>query len=212
MLSQKSWLDRRFVANRQPIPEEMMARVCLLLAEGFEEIEAVTLIDVLRRGGIETVTVGVNGETAWTAPPTTVVRGSGGIQLGVDVTLKRAKGPWDGLVMPGGMPAGRTLNEDPEVLSMVRRHWQNGGMIAAIGSAPMVLGRLGLLNGRQATCYPGFEEQLEGATITMDPVVKDGRLITSRGPGTAMDFAMQIVEHFSGEGVAADLRYRLLLT
>ena len=188
-----------------------MARVCLLLAEGFEEIEAVTLIDVLRRGGLEVVTVGVNGETAWTAPPTTVVKGSGGIQLTVDVTLKRAKGPWDGLVIPGGMPGARTLSEDSEVLSLVRRLWQNGGVIAAIGSGPMVLGRLGLLEGRQASCFPGFEEELAGASITMDPVVVDDRLITSRGPGTAMEFALKIVERFSGEAVAADLRYRMLV-
>jgi 4-methyl-5(b-hydroxyethyl)-thiazole monophosphate biosynthesis len=189
-----------------------MARVCLLLAEGFEEIEAVTLIDVLRRGGLEVVTVGVNGETAWTAPPTTVVRGSGGIQLTVDVALKRAVGPWDAIVMPGGMPGARTLSDDSEVLSLVQRHWKNGGVVAAIGSAPIVLGRLGLLEGKRAGCYPGFEDQLEGAEVSMDPVVVDGQVITSRGPGTAMEFALKIVEHFGGDAVAADLRYRMLVS
>jgi 4-methyl-5(b-hydroxyethyl)-thiazole monophosphate biosynthesis len=192
--------------------EESMSRICLLLAEGFEEIEAVTLIDVLRRAGHEVVTVGVNGETAWTAPPTTVVKGSGGIQLMVDVSLKRAKGPWDCVVMPGGMPGARTLSEDSDVLALVRRHWLNGGVVAACGSAPIVLGRLGLLEGKKATCYPGFEEELNGATILMEPVVLDDRLLTSRGPGTAMEFALKLVEHFSGEAVAADLRYRMLVT
>jgi 4-methyl-5(b-hydroxyethyl)-thiazole monophosphate biosynthesis len=194
-----------------PHPEESMPRICLLLAEGFEEIEAVTLIDVLRRGGLDVVTVGVNGETAWTAPPTTVVKGSGGIRLTVDASLKRATGPWDCVVMPGGMPCGRTLSEDADVLALLRRHWQNGGVIAAIGSAPMVLGKLGLLEGKRASCYPGFEDELAGARISMDPVVVDGRLITSRGPGTAMEFALEIVKNFSGEAVAADLRYRMLV-
>jgi len=188
-----------------------MARVCILLADGFEEVEAVTLIDVMRRGGLDVVTAGVDGETAWTAPPTTVVRGSGGIQLTVDATLKRVKGPWDAIAMPGGMPGARTLSEDPDVLALVRRHWQNGGVLAGIGSAPIVFGRLGLLQGRQACCYPGFEDQLEGANISMEPVVVDDRLITGRGPGAAMEFALTIVEHFSGPAAAADLRYRLMV-
>ena len=174
-----------------------MARVCILLADGFEEVEAVTLIDVMRRGGLDVVTAGVDGETAWTAPPTTVVRGSGGIQLTVDATLKRVKGPWDAIAMPGGMPGARTLSEDPDVLALVRRHWQNGGVLAGIGSAPIVFGRLGLLQGRQACCYPGFEDQLEGANISMEPVVVDDRLITGRGPGAAMEFALQLTSRCS---------------
>ena len=155
--------------------------------------------------------MGVNGDTAWTAPPTTVVRGARDIPVTVDVAMKRAVGPWDAIVLPGGMPGGRTLSEDSEVLSLVRRHWQSGGLVAAIGSGPIVLGRLGMLEGKKAVCFPGFEEELTGAEITMDPVSVDGRVITSRGPGTAMLFALRLVEHFMGEGVAADLRYRMMV-
>ncbi len=169
-----------------------MARVLVPLAEGCEEIEAVTVIDLLRRAGIEVVSAGL-------APgPVTASRGT---VLVPDTTLDAVAGEdFDLIVLPGGGPGAERLAADPRVGELLVRAARAGRAIGAICAAPRVLAAAGLLDGRRATSFPGA---LDGLTIPgldyrEDPVVVDGRLITSRGPGTAMDFALALIEHLAG--------------
>ena len=160
--------------------------VYVFLADGFEEIEALTPVDLMRRAGIETLTVGVTGRT---------VTGAHGIAVTADVTadavdLKEA----EMIVLPGGAPGYLNLEASDFVQSAVDACVAMGRYIAAICAAPTILGRKGLLKGRRATCYPGMEGELEGAAFTEDSVACDGRFITSRGVGTAIDFALKLIE------------------
>jgi protein deglycase len=172
-----------------------MPRVLVPLAEGFEEIEAVTVIDLLRRADIEVIAASlVPGR----------VRGSHGISLEPDMELDAAlAGDFDMIVLPGGMPGAANLAADPRVITELRRMAGDGRPTAAICAAPTVLAKAGLLEGRRATSYPGFlsAESAAGIRLTDEPVVSDGSVITSRGPGTAMDFALAVIEHLQGLAV-----------
>lgn len=170
-----------------------MARVLVPLAAGCEELEAVTIIDLLRRAGIEVVTAGI-------APG--IVKASRGTQLVPDTTLDSVlRDEFDMIVLPGGMPGAQHLKEDPRILGLLRKMADAGKYTAAICAAPTVLAEAGLLAGRRATSYPGFLDKLEvpGMTYLDDPVVADGKVLTSRGPGTAMDFALALIEALAGK-------------
>lgn len=179
-----------------------MPRAAVVLAEGFEEIEAVTCIDVLRRGDIEVEAVGLDSMR---------VCGAHGVEMVADLLLDNASGPWDVIVLPGGMPGASTLRDSVTLQNLVREQNRQGGWLAAICAAPIVLGAAGLLQGRRATCYPGFENQLVGAYLENSPVVRDHNLITSRGPATAFAFALTIVECLRGPARANELASALLV-
>lgn len=178
-------------------------KVLVLLAEGFEEIEAVTVIDVLRRAEIEVTSASLNG---------TQVKGSHGIALEADATLDDVEEQmFDAVVLPGGMPGARHLRESHAVLNLIREAAHKGKFVAAICAGPTALDVAGVLKGRRATSYPGHEltsaDYVEG-----EPVVVDGNIVTSRGPGTAFDFALKLVEKLAGPEVAELHRDRLLLS
>ncbi|MCU0970736.1 MAG: DJ-1/PfpI family protein [Gammaproteobacteria bacterium] len=170
-----------------------MPRVLVPIAEGCEELEAVTIIDILRRAGVEVVTAGL------VAGP---VRASRGVVLLPDTTLDAvAAEDFDMVVLPGGLPGADHLDQDPRIRRILQRTAQAGGYTAAICAAPKVLASAGVLDGRRATGYPGVLERLSlpKTELLAQPVVTDGRVITSRGPGTAMDFALELVERLLGE-------------
>jgi 4-methyl-5(b-hydroxyethyl)-thiazole monophosphate biosynthesis len=172
------------------------------LAEGFEEIEAVTIIDVLRRAGLHVTVAGLRPG---------MVRGAHGITCATDCELdsvdaRRVRM----IVLPGGMPGTTHLQQDERVLALVRDLHGAGKTVAAICAAPMVLAQAGVLGRGPATCYPGFQDQLGGAAFSESRVVKSGRVLTSRGAGTAMEFALAIVAELCGEAKAAELGRALL--
>jgi protein deglycase len=178
-----------------------MKRVLVPLAEGFEELEAVTVIDILRRAGIEVVVASLAGGT---------VTGSHGIRLSADTPLAAlAEQDFDMIALPGGMPGADHLKKDPRIAEIVQRLHANGRPVAAICAAPMVLAAAGVLQGRRATSFPGFLKDAEGTTVTAEAVVVDRGVITSRGPGTALDFALALVEELSGSGVRQAIESRL---
>lgn len=167
-----------------------MAKVLVPLAEGCEELEAVTIIDLLRRAGIDVVVAGLKPG---------VVKASRGVQLVPDMTLDVAlQQDFDMVVLPGGMPGATHLKDDPRIIQLLKKMAAAGKYTAAICAAPMVLAEAGLLDGKQATSYPGFLDALPGVTLSTATVVQDGTVLTSRGPGTAMDFALALVEVLSG--------------
>jgi 4-methyl-5(b-hydroxyethyl)-thiazole monophosphate biosynthesis len=170
-----------------------MARVLVPLAAGCEELEAVTIIDLLRRAGIEVVSAGLKPG---------IIKASRGVQLVPDTTLDEAlTEDYDMVVLPGGMPGAQHLNDDPRVIALLKRMAEAGRYTAAICAAPVVLAAAGVLAGRAATSYPGFLDKMKLADVTCktDAVVHDGHVITSRGPGTAMDFALTLVGILAGE-------------
>jgi 4-methyl-5(b-hydroxyethyl)-thiazole monophosphate biosynthesis len=173
-------------------------RVLVPLAEGFEEIEAVTIIDVLRRADIEVVTAGVEGKTA---------RGSHDIVVSAESEISDIDGSdFDAVVLPGGMPGSANLRENSRVISIIRDIDGRNGTVAALCAAPIVLAEAGLLNEREVTCFPGFEKDLHGAHYTGEPVVVDGNIITGKGPGCAIPFALKLVEVLSGKETADRLK------
>ncbi len=182
----------------------MTAKVLVPLAQGCEELEAVTVIDLLRRAGIEVMTAGLDGEP---------VRASRGTVLLPDTTLDAALDEdFDMVVLPGGLPGADYLDEDPRIQALLKRMAGAGRYTAAICAAPKVLARAGLLAGRCATAYPGVLESMDLAdvTVTGEAVVQDGTVITSRGPGTAMDFALTLIECLAGRTVREDVEKALV--
>lgn len=169
-----------------------MSRVLVPLAEGFEDLEAVTIVDLLRRAEIEVVTAGL-GPGA--------VTGSRGTVVLPDSTLEAELGRrFDMIVLPGGMPGANHLDADPRIHELLRLQQSEGRFSAAICAAPKVLARAGLLDGHAATAYPGTLDTaaLPQVRVLDEPVVVDGTLVTSRGPGTAMDFALRLIELLAG--------------
>lgn len=169
-----------------------MARVLVPLAEGCEELEAVTVIDLLRRAGIEVVTAGLREG---------LVHCSRGTMLMPDKVLDDVLGDdFDMIVLPGGLPGADHLDKDPRIHLLLQQMADKGRYTAAICAAPKVLGSAGLLDGRTATGYPGVlgALALTQTQISEQAVVKDGSVITSRGPGTAMDFALELIEALAG--------------
>ncbi len=171
--------------------------VVLFLADGFEEIEALCPLDLLRRAGIETVTVGLGTKT---------VRGAHGITVQAD-TDTLPEGTLDMVILPGGMPGAANLDASDAVSEALARAHAAGGYLAAICAAPMVLGHRGYLGGKKAICFPGFESELTGAEVAADAlVVRDGNVITAKGMGVALEFGLALVAALRGEDTAAQLR------
>lgn len=180
-----------------------MAKVLVPLAPGFEEIEAVTVIDILRRAGISVVVAGLCDGP---------VRGSHDIRLDTDCSLDEAKdGDYDMAVLPGGMPGADNLRDDPRIIGMLKTLAAAGKYTTAICAAPQVLAAAGLLDNRRATSYPGFldPDRVPGLELTGAPVEQDDKVITSRGPGTAMDFALALVENLAGKARRDELERNL---
>lgn len=181
-----------------------MARVLVPLAQGCEELEAVTIIDLLRRAGIEVISAGLQPG---------IVKASRGVLLQPDTTLDEALAQdYDMVVLPGGMPGARHLGEDPRIISLLQNMASRGKYTAAICAAPFVLRDAGLLDGRIATSYPGFLDQQPATGMQYSPqaVVTDGTVITSRGPGTAMDFALSLIETLSSPAKRAEVEAGLV--
>ena len=171
------------------------------LAEGFEELEAIAPLDILRRAGVEVRSVGVGGRT---------VTGSHGIAIECDISVDEIDHEaCEGVILPGG-PGRANLAKSPEALELLALVSQRGGMIAAICGAPEILGLHGFLEGKRACCFPGSEKDLLGAQVLYDPVVVDGNVITSRGAGTAILFALAIVEYLvspeKARGIAGQIQ------
>ena len=181
-----------------------MARVLVPLAPGCEELEAVTIIDLLRRAGVEVVAAGLDDG---------LVRCSRGTVLMPDTTLDDVLDQsFDMIVLPGGLPGADHLNDDPRIQRLLRDMAEQGRFTAAICAAPKVLASAGLLDGREATAYPGVLTAVEQPSIQVldRPVVRDGQIITSRGPGTAMDFALELIEALEGRAKREEVEQALV--
>jgi protein deglycase len=170
-----------------------MARVLVPLAQGCEELEAVTITDLLTRGGIEVVTAGLDSRP---------VKASRGMTLLPETTIDAVmEQDFDMIVLPGGLPGADHLNDDPRIHRLLERLSAEGKYTAAICAAPKVLATAGLLDGRKATSYPGALAgmDLPRVDVQLERVVRDDKVITSQGPGTAMDFALELVELLVGK-------------
>jgi 4-methyl-5(b-hydroxyethyl)-thiazole monophosphate biosynthesis len=164
----------------------MTKNALVFLADGFEEVEAITPIDYLRRAGVELTTVSISGNKT--------VTGSHKIRVVADRTLAETGGVWDALLLPGGMPGAANLAACAELGKRLREQAAAGRIIAAICASPVVaLAPLGLLKGRRFTCYPGMEKEVSGGVWSEDRVVTDGNIVTSRGAGTAADWAIALI-------------------
>jgi 4-methyl-5(b-hydroxyethyl)-thiazole monophosphate biosynthesis len=172
--------------------------VVVLLATGFEELEAVTIVDVLRRAGISVLLAGI-------APPP--IEGGHGIKVVPDLSIDDVT-TYDALVLPGGSPGYVNLERDQRVLKLIRAAYDAGKYVGAICAAPHVLGVAGIMKGATATCYPGIE--IAGAQRVEERVVRYGTIITSQGPGTAIDFAIDLVEVLTNKENAQEVRKALL--
>ena len=175
-------------------------KILVPLAEGFEEIETTTIIDVLRRGGLKVVTAGLSGIT---------VKGSKGVKIIADAELKNINlEELSAIVLPGGYPGYINLAQSQKLQEIIKKFNSQNKTVAAICGGPTVLAKAGILNNRNATVYPGLEKELPNPTDKR--VVVDGNVITSQGPATAMEFALKLVEILSGKDKAKEIKEQLL--
>ncbi|MBQ9589106.1 MAG: DJ-1/PfpI family protein [Butyrivibrio sp.] len=182
-----------------------MAKTAIFLADGFEEIEALTVVDLLRRAGIEITTASIMGRKD--------VTGSHKITVEADALLEDIDfDSTDMIILPGGMPGTTNLGACKLLEEKILEFDKKEKMLAAICAAPTVYGKLGILNGKKACCYPGCEKDLDGADVQVTTVTKDSHFITSRGMGTAIDFGLAIIEHFQGEQAAKDMASKIVYT
>ena len=190
-------------ANKYTTNIHEMAKAYEFLADGFEDIEALAPVDILRRAGVEVKTVSINA--------TDTVESAHGVQVKADLVFGDADlGDADLLLIPGGMPGARNLDMHEGVRAAVRKQAEAGRLVGAICAGPMVLGHLGLLQGKRATCYPGFEGELDGAEYTAAPATIDGNIITGKGPGATFNYAYLIVEVMKGSRVAEELKEQMM--
>ena len=175
-----------------------MNKIAIFFAKGYEEIEALAVVDVCRRCGITIDMVSVTEEMQ--------VEGAHGIMVGMDKTFSQVDfDEYDMLVLPGGGEGTRNLEAHQALMAQVDAFYENGKYIAAICAAPSIFGHKGILKGRKACCYPSFESHLEGAEVTAGPVEVSDKVITSRGMGTAIDFGLAISEVFVGKDKAEEM-------
>jgi len=170
-------------------------KTIVFLADGFEEIEAITTIDILRRADIHVTTVSISTLKE--------VRGAHGISVLADCLFSEAEfSDNDLLCLPGGMPGTKNLDAHEGLKKLIQKQAGQGKNLAAICAAPSILGKMGLLEGKEAVCFPGFEDQLLGATLSEEKVVKAGNIITAKGAGVAVQFALKIVAELKGQASA----------
>ena len=181
-----------------------MAEALVMLAPGFEEIEAVTVIDVLRRCGIKVTVAGLLPD---------LVKGTHDITVVPDKAIEQVQmRDFDAIVFPGGNPGYKNLRRDERVMTMIKEAYDSGKLVAAICAAPAVLSGAGVLKNRKCTIYPGMESEIESGSgeFLEDSVVVDGNVITSRGPATALHFALRIAEKLVGKEIAKGVRKKIL--
>lgn len=183
----------------------MRKTAIIILADGFEEIEAVTPIDTLRRAGVDVVIAGV-GKIE--------VKGSRGIKILADIKLEDYQGLPDALILPGGIPGAENLRNSQSVAQFIQKMHKNDKIIAAICAAPgLVLARQGVLQGKKATGYPGYEKEFSpDTTFLSQAVARDGKLLTSQGPGTALKFSLELVKMLVDDAMAAKLTGAMIAT
>lgn len=176
-----------------------MKKALIFLAEGFEEMEAVTPLDLLRRAGIDAKFVSLAGTLA--------VTGSHGITYQADMLFDQSVAEEaDMLILPGGMPGSQYLQDNGALGKLLLKFHTEGKFVCAICAAPMVLGHLGILRGKKATIYPGMEDRLTGATPVAEKVCRDGNIITGRGPGAAVPFALTLIGALAGQETADKIK------
>lgn len=177
-------------------------RILIPFADGFEEIEAITCVDVLRRADINVITASLKEN---------VVRGAHRIEIITDLFIGDINTKeLDGIILPGGLPGSVNLRNNGEIIKIVKELEQRNKLIAAICAAPLVLEEAGIITNRNITCYPGIEEELKSANYLEDRVVVDGNIITGKGPGAALEFAVKVVEYLLGENRAEMLRMSMI--
>lgn len=178
-------------------------KVCIPLADGFEDIEAITIIDVLRRAELDVTTVYLKDNPVTSAH---------NVKIEADKNIDAIDSKdYDLIALPGGMPGSTNLMEDHRVIELVKQVYNQNGRVAAICAAPMVLGKAGILEGKKATCYPRFEDKMTGANPQDERVVVDGRVITGNGPGSAIYFALKLVEIVKNKQTADSLHQGMLV-
>ena len=182
----------------------MVKRALVVLAEGFEEIEAIAPIDILRRAGVRVTVAGLNELR---------IKSSRSFGVQADILLKDLAEEMDAVILPGGMPGATHLARSGELGALVKKMNKEGKIVAAICAAPAsVLAPLGILDGKKATCYPGCEADFSGKTLySEEPVVVDGNVITSRGPGTALEFSLEIVRRLVSQEMVETLRKKMII-
>ncbi len=180
-------------------------KTAILFADGFEEVEAIAVVDVLRRAAIECTMVSITGNE--------VVSSSRNVKVVTDKLMEEVNFDEYGmLILPGGMPGTKDLAESEEVEKIILKFYSNKKILAAICAAPSIFGQLGLLQGEKAVCYPGYEDKLKGAEISEEKVVISNQFITSRGAGTALEFGLKIVEYIKGKEKADSISKAIILT
>ncbi|MBD5554909.1 MAG: DJ-1/PfpI family protein [Roseburia sp.] len=180
-----------------------MGKLGIFMADGCEEIEGLTVVDIVRRAKMDIVMISVTGKKE--------VTGSHEITFHTDALAEETDfSELDGIVLPGGMPGTLKLGENATVNEVIQKFAAEGKLVCAICAAPSVLGAAGILQGRDATCHPGFEEKLCGANVKELPVVTDKNIITSRGMGTAIPFALEIVRYFSDDETVEQIKKGLV--
>jgi len=181
-----------------------MPSVAIILADGFEEVEAVAIIDVLRRAGVDTVIAGLHDGPVVSARQ---------VKLVPDTMIDTVKADdFDMIVLPGGQPGADNLNADPRVKELIRSFSKKGKLMGAICAAPYVLANAGVLEGRHATSYPSYRDRLGSAVYEERSVVADGSVLTSRGAGTALAFGLAIVERLVNRETAQKIKEAMLIT
>ena len=173
-------------------------KVFIFLADGFEELEAIAPIDIFRRAGFDVTVISISNEKT--------VRGAHNISVLADCLFTEADyNVADLLYLPGGMPGTKNLGEHAGLKNLLMKQARKNKKIAAICAAPSILGKLGLLNGKEAICFPGFEDQLTGAKLSKEKMVESGNISTARGAGVAIQFALKLVEELKGKNLAEQL-------
>lgn len=178
--------------------------VYLFMADGFEEVEGLTVVDILRRAGVEIQTVSIMGRKN--------VVSSHQVEIVADRLFEEIPENAEMLILPGGIPGTPNLKAHKGLDALIRRSAEQGIYLAAICAAPTVYGEKGLLEGKRATCYPGMEKELTGAQVSYENVVVDGNFITSRGLGTAIEFGLKLAEILKGKDTADSVAEKIVYT
>lgn len=198
------FLPSGILVSRDDLEEASMPKVLVLLADGFEEVETMSIVDVLRRAEIETVLAGLHRMP---------ILGSRGVKVVPDALLDSIQSDdFDMLVLPGGQPGTDNLNADPRVQELLKQFMNKRKNIAAICAAPLVLANAGILDGKHVTSYPSYKDRLGHVYYEEKNVVLDGNILTSRGPGTALHFALAIVERLVNKEKAERIRQAMLVS